>query len=186
MDFICTTSLFVHKRCVKLRLGLSFLFGRWGGGLGNKRLHRFKQRSTEIVPSLFMYLKPLAWEAEKWHLLSTNALVPQSSLCFWRIVSRQFTPADLSLRYWQIYYDKKWPRVDGFEWSLFFVCLFCFIFYMQRASRGGGVEPRSLTMQASSHPWVPPLILPQGWSLSCEPIEECWFHFTDVWQWNLN
>lgn len=65
MDFICTTSRFVHKRCVKLRLGLLFLFGRWGGGLGNERLHRFKQRSTEIIPSLFMYLKPLAWEAEK-------------------------------------------------------------------------------------------------------------------------
>lgn len=49
-DCIYATDLFVHKRCVSLCLGLLFLFGKWGGGLGSKRLHRFKQRSTEIIP----------------------------------------------------------------------------------------------------------------------------------------
>lgn len=48
-DFICTTKLFVHKECVNLCLGLLFLFGKWGGGLGNKRLDGFKQGSTEII-----------------------------------------------------------------------------------------------------------------------------------------
>lgn len=38
-------------------------------------------------------------------------------------------PADLSLRCWQIYYDKKWPRVDDDSEWLFLVCFFCFTFY---------------------------------------------------------
>lgn len=37
------------KMCQSL-LGFVILFGKWGGGLGSKRLHRFKQRSTEIIP----------------------------------------------------------------------------------------------------------------------------------------
>lgn len=141
---------------------IGFVISVWemGGGLGNKRRHRFKQRSTEIIPLLFMYLKPLAWEAESGICCLPMCLSLSHLYVVEGLWTENLPPAHLSLRYWQIYYDKKWPKVDDFEWSLFLGCVCAracvFLSFICIQCKGLGIEPMFSNMQASSHHWGPP------------------------------
>lgn len=112
-----------------------------------------------------MYLKPLAWEAEDDIFCLPMCLSFSHLYVVEGLWTENLPPADLSLRYWQIYYDKKWPKVDGFEWSLVLVCVCMCVFlsfiYLFYNARGWGKNPCPLICRQALT--TEPHLLPCPW-----------------------